>query len=410
MRIVVLGAGVIGTTTAFMLAEASHEVVVIERAARAGEGTSRANGAILHPSAVAPWSAPGVPRQVLRWMGDAEAPFLLRAGAVPHMWRWGLEFLRECRADRHAANAAANLGLAIETLAALAGIRERTGITWHRRPAGVLKLFTDAAALDAADAGASRLRAAGLDVRRLDPAGIATLDPSLARIGNQVAGALHTLQDEVSDAREFCVRLAEWSATNLAVEYRYATTVEALEVTGRQVQGVRTSAATIPADAVVVALGPESGRFLRRYGVRPKIWPVKGVSITMPRAAWPDAPEVALLDDERHFAFVPLDGRLRVVGSAEIAGFDATPDPTRIRALTRRVAMLFPDFPKPDAPEAIEGAELWAGLRPVRPSGTPLIGPARTLGGLWLNTGHGHTGWTQSAGSAARLAAMIGRA
>ena len=147
MRIVVLGAGVIGTTTAFMLAEASHEVVVIERAARAGEGTSRANGAILHPSAVAPWSAPGVPRQVLRWMGDAEAPFLLRAGAVPHMWRWGLEFLRECRADRHAANAAANLGLAIETLAALAGIRERTGITWHRRPAGVLKLFTDAAAL-----------------------------------------------------------------------------------------------------------------------------------------------------------------------------------------------------------------------------------------------------------------------
>lgn len=410
MRIVVLGAGVIGTATAFMLAEAGHTITVVERAEKAGEGTSRANGAILHPSSVAPWSAPGMPRQILRWMGDPEAPFLLRASAIPRMWRWGLEFLRECRADRHADNAAQNLALSIETLAGLRHIRERTGIAWHRRPAGVLKLFSDPAALDAADAKAKTLRAAGLDVRRLDPSGVAVVDPSLARIGNQIAGALHIQEDEVADAREFCVRLAEWSAANQAVDYRYGTAVEALEIAGSQVKGVRTSSGTIEADAVVIALGPQSEKFLRRYGVRPKIWPVKGVSVTMPRAAWPEAPEVALLDDSRRFAFVPLEGRVRIVGSAEVAGFDATPDPARIRAMTRRVASLFPEFPNPEAPEAIEGAELWAGLRPVRPSGTPLIGPAPRIAGLWLNTGHGHTGWTQSAGSAARLAAMIGSA
>lgn len=409
MRIVVLGAGVIGTATAFMLAEAGHTVTVIDRAPDAGEGTSRANGAILHPSSVAPWSAPGMPRQILRWMGDPDAPFLLRPSALPRMWRWGLDFLRECNPQRHAANAASNLALAIETLGALDAIRARTGITWHRRPAGVLKLYSDPAALDTADAKAKLLRAAGLDVRRLDPAGVAAVDPKLARIGNRIVGALHCQQDEVSDAREFCVRLAAWSAAHQAVEYRFNTAVEGLDLAGGAVRGVRTSSGTIAAEAVVVALGPHSEPFLRAHGVRPKIWPVKGVSVTMPRSSWPLGPEVALLDDSRRFAFVPLDGRVRVVGSAEVAGFDATPDPARIRAMTRRVADLFPDFPSPEDPGTIPGAELWAGLRPVRPGGTPLIGPAGRIGGLWLNTGHGHTGWTQSAGSAARLAAMMGR-
>jgi D-amino-acid dehydrogenase len=405
MRIVVLGAGVIGTATAFMLAEAGHTVTVIERAAAAGEGTSRANGAILHPSSVGPWSAPGVPWKILGWMRDPSAPFLLRPSAIPHMWRWGLEFLRNCTAERHAANAASNLALAIETLDALAKIRARTGITWHRHPAGVLQLFADPAALAASDSKAAGLRAAGLEVRLLDQAGVTAVDPTLARIGNRIAGALHVQQDEVSNAREFCVALAAWSATEQGVQYHFESRVDGLDIDGGAVRGVRTSAGPVAADAVVVALGPHSAPFLRRHGIRLPIYPVKGVSITWPREAWPDAPRVALLDDTRHFAFVPLRDHVRVVGSAEIAGFDATPDPRRIRAITDRVAELFPDVPHDDP-----RGEMWAGLRPMTPSGTPIIGPAPGIAGLWLNTGHGHTGWTQSAGSAARLATMIGRA
>lgn len=405
MRIVVLGAGVIGTATAFMLAEAGHQVSVIDRAPAAGEGTSRANGAMLHPSSVGPWSGPGVPWQILRWMRDPKAPFLLRASALPHMWRWGIGFLRNCTTRGHAAATASNQALALETLDALGFIRERTGIAWHRVPAGVLQLVADAAAFAAAEARAASLCRAGLDARVLDRTGVAAIDPALARIGNRIAGALHVRQDEVGNAREFCAALAAWSARRQGVAYRFATEAEGLEIRRGAVAGVRTSSGTLDADAVVVALGPHSAPFLRGHGIRLPIWPVKGVSITWPRAAWPDAPRVALLDDARHFAFVPLAGHVRICGSAEIAGFDATPDPRRIRAVTDRVAELFTDVPHDDP-----RGELWAGLRPMTPSGTPIIGPARGIAGLWLNTGHGHTGWTQSAGSARRLAAMIGPA
>jgi D-amino-acid dehydrogenase len=405
MRIVVLGAGVIGTATAYSLAEAGHQVSVIDRAAAAGEGTSRANGAILHPSSVGPWSSPGTPRKVLAWMGDPAAPFLLRPSALPHMWRWGIDFVRNCTPARHAANETANIALAVETLAALAAIRARTGITWHRRPAGVLQLVADDAGLRRAEARAATLRQAGLDARVLDRAGVAAIDPSLARLGNRIAGALHTQQDEVANAREFCVALAAWSAAHQGVAYRFGTTVRRLEVVGGRVAGVQTDAGAVPADAVVVALGPHSAKLLRGHGIRLPIHPVKGVSITWPRAAWPNAPQVALLDDVRHFAFVPLAEHVRIVGSAEIAGFDTTPDPARVRAIVDRVAELFPEVPIDDA-----RGEMWAGLRPMTPSGTPIIGPAPRIAGLWLNTGHGHTGWTQSAGSAARLAGVIGRA
>jgi D-amino-acid dehydrogenase len=405
MHIIILGAGVIGTATAFMLAEAGHQVTVIERAARPGEGTSRANGAILHPSSVGPWSSPGTPRKILGWMGDPKAPFLLRPAALPHMWRWGIDFLRNTTPQRHAANEASNQTLAIETLQALEAIRARTGITWHRRPEGVLQLIGSAAGFEAAKVRAAKLNAAGLDARLLDQQQVAAIDPKLARIGNRIAGALHVRQDEVSNAREFCVKLAAWSEAEQAVRFRFATMADRLLVSAGRVEGVRAGGESIAADAVVVAMGPQSAPFLRAHGVRVPIYPVKGVSITWPREAWPDAPDVALLDDTRHFAFVPLDGFVRIVGSAEITGFDATPDPLRIRAITDRVAELFPDLPQNDP-----RGEMWAGLRPMTPSGTPIIGAAPGIAGLWLNTGHGHTGWTQSAGSARRLAALIGRA
>lgn len=404
MQIVVLGAGVIGTATAFFLAEAGHRVTVIDRADAPGEGTSRANGAIVHPSSVAPWSAPGVPMQALRWMRDPEAPLLLRAGAIPRMWRWGLDFLRHCQAERHLAGRAANTTLALETVDALALIRQRTGLDWDSAPGAVLKLFTDAAALEAAEAKHAPLRQLGLRMERLDAAAVAALDPALARLGNRLAGALRFPQDEIGDARRFCVRLAAWSGAAQQVDYRFGTPIEGLDVQDGRVRGVRTAGGLLAADAVVVALGPWSMPFLKPHGIRLPIWPVKGVSVTFPREAWPNAPRTALLSDEHKFAFVPLDGRVRVVGSAEIAGWDTTPDPVRIRAMTRRVAGLFSDFPLDDP-----RGEAWAGLRPVTPSGQPIIGPTR-IGGLWLNTGHGHTGWTQSAGSAVRLAALIGQA
>jgi D-amino-acid dehydrogenase len=405
LRVVVLGAGVIGVTAAYSLLEDGHEVTVVERCQGAGLATSWGNGAIIHVSSVEPWSAPGVPRELLRMLGQEDAAFLLRPAALPRMWRWGLAFLASCTAARHRANALANLALALESAAALARIREVTGLAYDFAPHSVLKTYATPEAFAGALAAHRALAMHGLVVEPLDRAALVAREPALEPVADKVAGGLFFPQDELGDCHKLTVGLAAWCAAR-GVVFHYETTVRRIETRRGRVTGVTTDRGAIAADAVVVALATASPALVRPLGLRLPVYPVKGISVTAPRAPWNGAPRHAILDDKRHFALVPIGERLRVAGSAEIAGYDPTPAPRRVEAVLRRVDELFPQFRRcVAAPETVR----WAGLRPVTPSGRPLIGPTR-VPGLFLDTGHGHTGWTMAAGSGRRLAdAVAGR-
>lgn len=402
MRIVIVGAGVVGTMAAFWLARDGHAVEVVERREGPALETSFANGAIVHASSVEPWSGPGVPLQILRWLGREDAPLLLRPKVLPRIWRWGLAFLRACTAERHRAAAVRNLALALDSLEGLAVIRAETGLAYDFKPGAVLKVRRDAAGLDAAEAAHAALRAAGLAIERLDRAALVALEPALAPVAERLAGALLFPQDEIGDGALLARGLADRLARG-GVRFHWRTEVRGLLLRRGRLVALATERGELPAEAVVVAAGPWTPALLAPLGLAVPIAPVKGVSLTAPRALWPEAPRHAILDDAAHYALVPVGERLRLAGSAELGGFDARPSPARVRALVERVADLFPAMRAVAAsPEAVA----WAGLRPMTPWGEPLVGPTR-VPGVWLDAGHGHMGWTLAAGSARRLAAQI---
>jgi D-amino-acid dehydrogenase len=402
MRVVVLGAGVIGVASAYWLQKAGHQVTVLERREGAGLETSWGNGAIIHVSSVQPWAAPGVPLKVLKWIGQEEAPMLLRLSALPRMWRWGLGFLIASGSARHQAGALSNLDLALLSARSMAEIRAETGVEYDYRGHCVLKTFSDAATLEAAALAHEALAPYGLVTERQDRAACLAREPTLAPVAESIAGGLFFPQDEVGDCNKFSQGLAAWCAAQGA-DFRFGTTVTGLVMRQGRVAAVATATGEVAADAVVVALGPHSPAVLKPLGIEVPIYPVKGLSVTVPRAVWPEGPRTAILDDARKFALTPLGDRYRIVGSAEVADFDTTPSPRRIGALMRNVTAMFPQLAgAEDAPGAVK----WAGLRPMVPNGLPHIGPTR-IPGLFLNTGHGHTGWTMAAGSGRRLAESL---
>lgn len=402
MRITVLGAGVIGVASAYWLMRAGHQVTVLERREGAGLETSWGNGAIIHVSSVQPWAAPGVPMKVLKWLGQEDAPMLLRASALPRMWRWGLGFLAASRAAVHNAGALHNLELALLSARSMAEIRAETGVQYDYAGNSVLKTFaTEREWLEAA-AAHEALVPHGLEVERLTREQCVAREPVLAGRAEKVAGGLFFPQDEVGDCNKFSQGLAAWCAERGAV-FHYGTEVRDILLREGRVAAVASSAGEIPSDAVVVALGSHSPAMLRRHGINVPVYPVKGLSVTAPRSVWPEGPRHAILEDGRKFAMTPLGDRYRIVGSAEVADFDTTPSPLRIGALMRNVCSLFPEM---EGAERAPGAVQWAGLRPMVPNGIPRIGATR-VPGLYLNTGHGHTGWTMAAGSGRRLAEIL---
>lgn len=402
MRIVVVGAGIVGVMAAWWLAREGHTVEVVERRTGPAQETSLANGALVHASSIEPWSGPGVPWRILRWLGREDAPLLLRPKVLPEIWRWGLAFLAACTAERHRASAVRNLALALDSLEGLAAIRAETGIAYDHRPGAVLKIQRDAAALEAARRAHAPLEAAGLRVERLDRAELVAREPALAPVADRLAGALLFPQDEIGDCAAMARGLAKWCASQ-GVRFHWGTRVLGFRLAAGRLDAVATDRGDLSAEAAVVAAGPWTPALLAPLGLRVPIVPVKGVSLTAPRRLWPEAPRHAILDDAAHYALVPLGERLRLAGSAELTGFDASPAPARVQALVDRVAALFPAMRAvAAAPEAVA----WAGLRPMTPWGEPLIGRTR-IPGIWLDCGHGHMGWTLSAGSARRLAAQI---
>lgn len=402
MTIVVIGAGAVGTATAWYLSQAGHTVAVVERQPAAALETSWGNGGVIHASEVEPWSQPGMPGKILGWMGKENAPLLLRYGAIPRMWRWGLAFARNCTTERFRANSLANLDLALLSLRSLQEIGASTSIDYDRATNGVMKIYRDQSSLDKAEEASAWLARHGLLYERVTAAEAVAREPALAATEPTLVGALYFPRDEVGDCNKFTQGLAT-ACEARGVVFHYGTSVTGLDVAGGRVRAVRIGAQRIAADQVVVAMGSFSAPLMKALGLRVPIYPVKGVSITVPRGGWNSAPRMPVIDDSKLFGLVPIGDRMRISGSAEIAGFDTVPAPERAAAIVANAGFTFPGLTELYRPES---ARIWAGLRPVTPAGTPMIGPT-ALPGIWINAGHGHLGWTLACGSGRVLAALI---
>lgn len=402
MKVIVLGAGVVGTATAYFLARHGVEVEVVERQPGAALETSFGNGGVIHASEVEPWSQPGMPLKVLKWLGQENAPLLVRYGALPKMWQWGLKFMANCTEERFRRNTLVNLRLALHSLAMLQKIRAETDIDYDLRTHGVLKIYTNAQSLRSGIATAKFLSGSGLTFAEADVAECVRRVPALQTTAGSLVGGIYFPRDEIGDCHKFTTALAQRCA-ELGVVIHYGTTVQGLERNSNGISAVVTSRGVMRADRFVVAMGSFSALLLKQVGIRVPIYPVKGVTITVPGQAWADRPTLPVIDDGRIFGLVPLGDRMRVSGSAEVASYDTTPSPARCQAILNNVVSVFPDFARCVDPAT---AKYWAGVRPVTPSGTPILGRS-PIANLFIAAGHGHLGWTMGCGSGEVMAALV---
>lgn len=403
MKILVLGAGLLGTSSAWYLRAAGHDVTVIDRQPAAGLETSFANGGQISVSHAEPWANPHVLPRLLKWLGRRDAPLLWHWRADPAQWAWGLRFLRECLPGRTQANIAAILGLALYSRERLQLLRAELGLEYDQLQRGILHIYTDHDELAAAMKAAHLMARYGLDREILDAQACLVIEPALAGAGSLLVGGDYTASDESGDAWRFTQALAARAAA-AGVVFRHGVHVDRIATGGGRVAGVLVhdadGASLETADAYVLALGSYSPLLLRPLGLSLPICPAKGYSATLTLADEASAPSVSITDDERKLVFSRLGNRLRVAGTAEFNGYDLTLDPVRCQALIDRTRQLFPDL------QIIGEPEFWCGLRPATPSNVPYIGRSR-LPNLWLNTGHGTLGWTMACGSGAALADLV---
>jgi D-amino-acid dehydrogenase len=404
MKVIVLGAGVVGIASAWYLRQAGHDVTVIDRHYAPGLETSFANGGQISVSHAEPWANPHALPQIIRWLGREDAPLLFRLRADAAQWRWGLQFLIECLPSRTRSNIAAIIKLALYSRAAIKALRADTGIQYDQAARGILHFYTEPAQFEAARAVVGLMNEFGCERRLKTPQEILAIEPALEHALPAIVGGDHAPDDESGDACAFTQRLAAL-CVKAGVTFQNNTTVLRLNaagdaVTGASMRTVDGAARTLAADAFVVALASHSPQLLQPLGLRPAIYPVKGYSLTIPVAATDIAPQVSLTDDEHKLVFSRLGDRLRVAGTAELNGYDNAINAARCDALLRRTRQLFPqagDF---------RSATRWCGLRPATPSNLPYVGATRYRN-LFLNTGHGTLGWTLACGSGRLLADLV---
>ena len=402
MKVLVLGAGVVGVTSAWYLAQAGHEVVVLDRQPQAGMETSFANGGQISAAHAEPWARPSIVPKILRWLGREDAPLLFRPRADWAQWEWGLRFLLECLPGRFERNCRALAGLATYSRECLLALRERAGISYDHASRGILHFATDARDFEVLARGAETMRSLGIAREVKSAAECLAIEPSLRNSHDAVAGGVYTPTDESGDAHRFTRALAGL-ASQCGVAFRFSAALEALEAEGGKVTAARLDdGQRLSADAYVVALGSYSPLLLRPLGIRIPVYPLKGYSITLPLGPAEEdaAPSVSLTDEAHKIVISRLGSRLRAAGTAELAGYDTGINALRCAAIARRLRELFPGL------GAITTVDNWAGLRPATPSNVPLIGRTR-LANLFLNTGHGTLGWTLACGSGRALAEVV---
>ncbi|MDQ7247419.1 D-amino acid dehydrogenase [Dongia sedimenti] len=402
MHVVVLGAGLLGVTTAHYLAREGHQVTVIDRQKEPARETSFANAGLLTPGHAYAWASPRAPMILLRSLWRTDTALRWRLKLDPGMWAWGLKFLANCTAARNRENTVIKVRLCSYSLAETAAVTAETGITWDRSQSGALYLYRDPDHFRAGRANFKLLADEGVEARTLEREELATFEPSLAAVKDRFAGAIHTPHDESGDARKFTTALAD-SCRERGVTFKFGATITRIERSGDRVTAVESDRGRVQGDAYVLALGSYSPLLTKPLGFTMPIYPVKGYSVTLPIADREAAPAHFGVDEANLVAFARLGDRLRLTATADFAGYDTSFQPRDFVHMLNVARELFPRAAAFDRPE------YWACLRPMTPDGPPIMGPS-PLVNLWLNTGHGHIGWTMACGSSRIVVdRMLGR-
>ena len=398
MRVLILGSGVVGVTSAYYLARAGHEVTVIDRLPGPAQETSFANAGQISPGYASPWAAPGIPLKALKWMLQEHAPLSITPDGTLFQLRWMWQMLRNCSASRYAVNKERMVRLAEYSRDCFKVLRADTGIAYEGRQLGTMQVFRSQQQLDDAAKDIEVLKETGVPFELLTPDQLAQAEPALEAVKHKLSGALRLPNDETGDCQMFTTKLAKM-AEDLGVRFRYNVQIDALTLSNGEIAGVQCGSEHLQADSYVVALGAYSTGFLGSLVDIP-VYPLKGYSITVPIVDAEAAPVSTILDETYKIAITRFDDRIRVGGMAEIVGFNKTLKPKRRATLEMVVNDLFPGAGNTAA------ASFWTGLRPMTPDGTPIVG-ATHIRNLFLNTGHGTLGWTMSCGSAQLLSDLI---
>jgi D-amino-acid dehydrogenase len=415
MKILVLGAGIIGTSTAWHLAQRGHDVTVVDRQAAAAQETSFANAGQISVSYCEPWANRQAPAKLLKWMFRKDAPLLFRPQLDWQQWRWGLQFLAQCHDGAFERNVQQLVALGAYSHAALKEVVRTTGIEYQRLECGIAHYYTDAQAFEEAARGAELMRKYGVQRKIVSRDELLAIEPAFRSFAHRIVGGTYTPSDESGNARLFTEQLAQRCATR-GVEFLFGHDVQRLEVAGRAVQAVSirnratNEARKLEAGAVVVACGSYTAPLLRTVGVDLPIYPGKGYSATFKLKKPELAPKVSTIDDEVKCAISRLGDELRVAGTIELGGFDLSLDTpiarARCRMLAERIEQVLPGVCDTRLEEEGGNPRFWTGLRPATPTNIPFIGRTK-VGGLWVNAGHGTLGWTHGAGSGKAMAELI---
>lgn len=403
MKIAVLGAGVVGITTAYQLQQDGHEVVVVDRQPGVGRECSFANGGFNSISQSVPWSSPGAFTRILRNMTRADAPIRMKPTQLPYVWRWGLAFIANSREHRCWENTKHVLRLALYSLDMLREVREEARLDYSYRTSGCLKIYTDQKSLDAAAAEQEPQKAFGLSFEVLPAERCTELVPALKVTRNSLAGGIHVPDEEGGDCFEFTEALTRL-IVDRGASVRLSTTIETIDTDGDRVSQVRTTSGPIKADAYVLATGADAPLLMRKLGVRIPLVPVKGYSMTVPRHNWSDPPNMQIVDENHLFGLNPLGAdRIRLAGLAEIAGYDTRPEPRRTQAFFAGFLSRFPQLE--DCLDQTDRVP-YCCLRPVTPDGIPIVGRSG-FENLHYNVGLGHLGWSLAHGTARIVADLL---
>ena len=415
MRVTVLGAGIIGVSTAWHLLQRGHEVTLVDRQADAALETSFGNAAQISVSYCEPWANRAAPLKALKWMFDPEGPLKFRPQLDPAQWKWGLQFLAQCNDTAFERNVAQLVALGQYSHAALKDIVAHTGIDYHRLTRGIAHYYTSQQAFDEAGAAADTMRRHGVARRVVSKEELLRIEPALRGFADRIVGGTYTESDESGDCRVFTQALAR-QCEQKGLQALMGHDIERLHATGGDISHVAVrdratgQARTLTADAFVVAAGSYTTALLKQVGVNVPIYPGKGYSATLPLLNPDAAPTVSMIDDQVKCAISRLGNQLRVAGTIELGGFDLRLDTplarTRSEMLVRRIEQVFPGVADTRTPEQGGDPQFWCGLRPATPTNIPLMGPTK-VGKLWVNAGHGTLGWTHGAGSGKALAELI---
>ncbi|KXV71351.1 D-amino acid dehydrogenase [Acetobacter cerevisiae] len=399
MKVIILGAGVIGVTSAWYLNSLGHEVTVVDRQPEPGLETSFANAGQVSPGYSTPWAAPGLPIKAMSWMMQRHSPLVIRKRIDFAMFRWIEQLLKNCNTHAYDINKSRMLRVAEYSRDCLDALREETGLTYDDRQRGLIQLFRTEKQIDKAHHDMKLLSDSNIPHELLNVNQILEHEPGLSHARDLLKAGLYLPGDQSGDAHIFTQRLAKMAAAK-GVTFLYDTTIKGMDAAADEVMSIRTSKGHLRADAYVVSMGSYSPLLLKPLGVHLPVYPVKGYSLTLPLTDESHAPLSTVNDETYKVAITRLGNRIRVGGTAELTGYNLRLSPDRRETLELSFSELF-------GGGDLSAATYWTGLRPCTPDGTPVVGPVPRFSNLWLNTGHGTLGWTMACGSGRLLADMI---